>query len=328
MRPRFIYVTALIALVLCGCASLDIGKSLERANQATASVTGGKLILIQTNEQREAKWLAVNQLLGQPLNQNDAVQLALMNSPALQALLAQNLASQASALQLGRIANPSLVFERLRLGDELELGRLLSFGLLDLLTLPKRQALAARDVEAAQIRLASDVVGAVMQVRQAWVMAVAAQQSTIYAQQVADSAKAGADLAGRMQAVGNFNKLTSAKHYLTYADATTQLALAQAREQSTREVLIRQVGLVDAQAAALKLPERLPDLPKAPLDPDAIAKQATPQRLDITLAKLALESAGAAQGLTQITSLTDVEIGLRRDSVTDTATGTARAYWV
>lgn len=322
MKPRLISLAALTVALLSGCASLDIGKSLERANQTTASMTDGKLALLQTNEQREAKLQAANRLLLQPLSQNDAVQLALMNSPALQALLAQNLAGQAAALQLGRIANPALGFDRLRLGDELELGRLLSFGLVDLLTLPKRQTLAAREVDAAQLRLASDVVGAVVQIRAAWVMAVAAEQSSRYAAQVSDSASAGAELASRMQSVGNFSKLEQAKYHLMYADSTARLALAQARVQSTRESLIRLLGLTDVQASMLKLPERLPDLPKEPIDANSMTQKTLVERVDIGLAKAELASAATAQGITNVTSLTDVQLGLRRNSVSSPTAGT------
>jgi outer membrane protein TolC len=324
MKPRSLHLLVIAAALLSGCASLDIGKSLERANQATASVTDGNLVLLQTNEQRDTKLKAASSLLANPLSQNDAVQLALMNSPALQALLAQNLAGQANALQLGRIANPTLAFERLRLGDELELGRLLSFGLMDLLTLPRRQTIAKREVEAAQLRLASDVVGAVAQIRAAWVMAVAAEQSSRYAQQINESAEAGADLASRMQAVGNFSKLEQAKYHLTYANSTTRLALARANVQTMREALVRLLGLTDAQAAKLKLPERLPDLPKAPIDEATIANKTLEERMDIGMAKADLASTAAAQGLANLTSLTDVELGIRRDSVTDTAAGTSQ----
>ena len=41
-------------------------------------------------------------------------------------------------------------------GDELELGRLLSFGLLDLLTLPQRQGVARRSIARAQLQLTAD----------------------------------------------------------------------------------------------------------------------------------------------------------------------------
>ena len=253
---------------------------------------------------------------------DNAVQLALSNSPAVQTLLAQSWADMAQAQQGGRIANPVFTLERLRLGDELEIGRLLSFGLLDLLTLPRRQAIAQDQVAQARVQLAANVVDQVTQVRQAWVRAVGAQQSVQYAKQVQTSAQASAELARRMQQVGNFNKLQRARQQVFYADATAQLAASQHAATAAREALTRQLGLTDAQAAQLKLPERLPDLPKMPKPPEAVNTNAPEQRLDIQIARHQLDAAGKAQGLALLNSLVDVELGLRRDTIFDNAAGT------
>ncbi len=308
-------------IVLSGCASVNFDNSLAKTNEDAASFTQGKLALAQTHAQRDARERTAAELLKQPLAQSDAVQLALINSPALQAMLAENWANAANAAQSGRIANPIFAFERVRLGDELDLGRVLSFGLLDLLTLPQRYASAQRGIAQSQLRLSSDVIEQVTQVRQAWVKAVAAQQSLSYARQVVDSAQAGAELARRLQAVGNFNKLARARQQAFYADAATQLAGAQHMVTSAREELTRLLGLTDAQANQLKLPERLPDLPKAPRDPAEVSRLASAARLDIRMAQLAFEAAGKAQGLSFVTSLTDIDLGIIRNTVFDSEEG-------
>ena len=323
--PRVKLVATAISLaVLTGCASVNFDQSIAKTNQDATDFTAGRLTLAQTNEQRDASKRTAAELLKQPLGQSDAVQLALVNSPALQAMLAENWASAANAAQSGRIANPLFTFERLRIGDELELGRLLSFGLLDLLTLPQRNAIAQRRIAQGQLRLTSDVIDQVTQVRQAWVKAVGAQQSLIYARQVFDSAEASAELARRMQAAGNFNKLARARQQVFYTDAATQLAGAQHMATSTREELIRLLGLTDAQADQLKLSERLPDLPKAPRDPAEVSKVASAARLDIRIAQSAFEAAAKAQGLNLLTSFTDIELGIRHDTKFDDAAGTKK----
>jgi uncharacterized cupredoxin-like copper-binding protein len=82
---------------LSGCASLNFDQSLAKTNQDTADFTGGKLELAQSKEQRSAQEKKAAQFLAQPLSQSDAVQLALVNSPALQAMLAQNWTEAANA---------------------------------------------------------------------------------------------------------------------------------------------------------------------------------------------------------------------------------------
>ena len=309
------------ALVLGGCASVNFDQALVEANQTTHSFSQGKLELSRSQAQRESRQRLTEQLLDQPLSMDDAVHLALANSPAVQSLLAQSWADLAAATQAGQIGNPVFTFERTHFKDEFELARLLSIGLLDLLTLPQRQAISRNQVSAARVQLSAAVVGQVGQVRQAWVRAVAARQMLEYAGQVTRTAQASAELAKRMQQVGNFTKLQRAREHVFYADAAAQLASAQHAATAAREELIRQLGLDDTQSPLLKLPERLPDLPKQPRAPAEVSTAATQQRLDVQLARLQLDGAGKSQRLSLLSSLVDVELGVRHDTVFDTATG-------
>ena len=323
MRPPLqIASIALAAAFLAGCASVGVDDALKETNSSASQFTGGKLELSRTEEQREARAALSQELLGKPLSQDDAVRLALANSPALQALIAQAWADIAAANQTGRLPNPVFTFERLRLGDELEIGRLLSFGLVDLILLPQRLSISRSQAAQAQVQLSGAVVDQVTQVRQAWVRAVAARQSLQYAEQVKESAEASAELARRMQLVGNFSKLQRARQQVFYADATTQLATARHADTSAREELVRALGLDDAQADRLKLPERLPDLPKAPRAASEVAASGTEQRLDVQQARAQLDLAGKSQGISLLSTIIDVEAGIRRDTVFDNAEGT------
>jgi outer membrane protein TolC len=316
-------ISIAVLAVLSGCASVNIDQSIDRTNSETRSVSGTSAQLLRTTEAKTSRDNQVTELLTSPLSQQDAVQLAIINSPALQTLLAERWGDMAQAAQSGRIANPMLSLERVRFLDELEFGRLLAFGFLDLLTLPQRNKIAAARMAQVELQITSDVVSLISQVRMAWVASVAASESLKYAKQVYESAQASAELAKRMQSVGNFNRLQRARQQVFYADAAAQLLSAQQTATATRESLIRLLGLKDKQINALKLPERLPDLPKAFLTPEAISKALTNQRLDVRMAQSQFDAASKSQGLTLLTSLTDVEIGVRRDTVKDTALGTS-----
>ncbi|NPC55612.1 TolC family protein [Caenimonas soli] len=309
------------ALLLAGCASVDLDQSLRETNEAARDFAQGRVELSRTAEQRHARDQLSRQLLAEPVSMDEAVQLALANSPGFQALLAQGWADLAAANQTGRIANPVFTFERMRLSNELELGRLLSIGLLDLLTLPQRQVISRNQQAQAKLQLTAAVVDQVSRVRQAWVRAVSAQQTLGYAEQVQRAAHASAELARRMQQVGNFTKLQRARQHAFYADATAQLASAQHAATVAREELVRLLGLDDAQAGSLKLPGRLPDLPKEPRAAAEVSTAAMQQRLDWQMARLQLDAAGRSQGLTLLNSLVDVELGARHDTVFDNAGG-------
>jgi outer membrane protein TolC len=314
-RSTRLAVAAAAVMLLAGCATVDIDQAVQETNRAASGFTNDKLELSRTEQQRQARKALSDQLLTKPLSMEDAVHVALTNSPALQALIAQSWSEMAAANQAGRIANPVFTFERLSEGHEAEIGRLLSIGLLDLLTLPRRQSIARNQEEQAKTQLSITVVEQVSQVRRDWVRAVAAQQTLRHAEQVKQAAQAGAELARRMEQAGNFTKLQRARQQAFYADATTQLAFAQQLATSTREELARVLGLDDAQWALLKLPERLPDLPSAPRGAADVTTAALQQRLDVQLARLQLEIAGKAQGLSLLNSLIDMELGIRHDTV-------------
>ena len=327
---RIFRLTALAAasLALAGCASVNFDREVQGANDtanASSAFTQGKLELSRTAQQAQARAKLSSELLASPLGMNEAVQLALANSPAVQTLLAQSWADMAQASQTGRMANPIFNFERVRSGDELELGRLLSFGLLDLLMLPRRMEISQGQMAQARVQLSANVVEHVTQVRQAWVRAVAAQQSLEYARQVNRSAQASAELARRMQQVGNFNKLQRARQQSFYADSAAKLASSQHAGTAAREELVRLLGLSDAQAVQLKLPKRLPELPKEPRQAASVNASSAEQRLDVRMARQQLDNAGRSQGLNLIESLVDVELGIRRDTVFDNAEGTKSA---
>jgi outer membrane protein TolC len=314
----------LASLVLCllsGCATVDFRDSVTRSNREAAEFTKGDLRLAETDQERSAHSDATAALLRHPLSQDDAVRLALLNSRALQALLAGNWVTATGAAQVGRIPNPLLTFSRIRLGDEIDIERTLAFGLLDLLTLPQRYSLAQRNIERSRVTLTADVVEQVTKVRRAWINAVAAQQNHVYARQVLESAEASGELARRMQAAGNFSKLARARQQVFYADAATAAANAQHRAVAAREELVRLLGLSTAQAVELKLPERFPDLPATPRESAEIGASAAQERLDIRIAQLEFQSASAAQGLNVLTSITDIEVGVRRDTKKDRTEG-------
>jgi outer membrane protein TolC len=313
-RRRFSLLLLLGALVLSGCAQVPFDQTVAKTNHAAAEFTEGHLRLVTTPEDRLAAKQLTAELLQQPLSQKNAVHLTLVHSPALQSLLAESWAKTERTLQSARITNPLFSLTRLRFAGELDIERVLSFGLLDLLTLPERQQIAQQQIDTAQLRLTAEVIQRVTQVRTAWVAAVAAQQRMIYAKQVVDSAQASAELALRMQRAGNFNKLAWANQQTFFMDAVTQQASAQQKMTATREALVRLIGLSDDEASQLRLPERLPDIPRTPRDPKEVSQLAGNERLDIRIAQSAFNAAAKAQGLNQVTSLVDIELGIRRDT--------------
>lgn len=313
-------------VLLAGCATRDASRVVAEAGVDMESFVGARATLASgVNEgQQTERRAAVDLLLAAPVDSSAAVRLALLQSPALQALLAERAADVLDAAQSARAPNPTLSYERLRAGSEVEIGRALSFGLLELLLWPQQRRIAAERERAARLRLSGDLVDRITAVRQAWVEAVAASQSEAYARQVLASAEASAELARRMESVGNFNRLTRARQEAFQADAVVAMAEATQAAVATRERLVRLLGLDDAQAVRLQLPAQLPETPLEPRAAADVATQAGLQRLDVRLAEAAWRAARAERGRERMASVTDLEAMIRRDTNFDEADG-ARA---
>ncbi|MBC3869684.1 TolC family protein [Undibacterium oligocarboniphilum] len=303
------------AWLLTACSSFQPEQAIGQINQDLAAMTQSRLRLAQYPGQMAQLRASADELLQQELTQPAAVSVALANSPAMQAMLAQYWADGAAAVQSGNPVNLWFRFERSRLPDELDIARAISVGLLDLLTLPQRKSIAQSRLQQTRLQLSMDVVDRLAQVRAAWVKAVAAQQALLYAQQVSELAEAGAELAQRMRKTGNFSTLQAARQQAFHADAATQLAAARHRQFAAREVLVRLLGLDEKQQQQLRLPSHLPELPAAPVAAGQLAATASQTRLDVRLAQAQFENAMRQQGLNSITSLTDLELTVKRDTV-------------
>lgn len=311
-----------VCISLSACSTVNMNHELDTVNGQYEAFTAGDAQLHFTAADQSKATEQADALLQKPLDLNSAVKVALLNSPAFQKVLAMHWVQATAAAQSGRLANPMFSFERLASVDELELTRTLSFGLLDVLTYPLRQSLAARNVKLEQLKLAAAVVDQVSMVRKAWVMAVSARQMAAYSKQVLDNAEIVADLARRLQAAGNYSRYEGLREQVFYAQAAADFAVMQNKASQAREGLVRALGLSNEQVALLKLPERLPDLPKQPLPPGDWGANALQTRLDVQLAKAGFDYAAKAQGVGRLSSFTDVELGLRRKTIFSDSNGT------
>jgi outer membrane protein TolC len=306
--------TLLLAVLASGCASFSPDGGFAPVQQAAQARLGKDLVWSRSEAEAGLIERRVQELLAQPLTADAAVQLALLNNRGLQARFEELGIGEAELVQASRLPNPGFSFGRLRQGDEVELERSLHVGLARLLAWPLVSQIESRRLAQRRSEVTMNVLTLAAQTRQAWVQAVAAEESVRYMQQVRQVAEASAELARRMEAVGNFNKLSRAREQAFYADASLGLARAEMARHTSRERLIRLLGLWGAQTT-FTLPERLPDLPAAlPPQPD-IERTALAQRLDVQAARLGTEQLARNLGLTRATRFVNVlELGLVRNS--------------
>jgi outer membrane protein TolC len=303
--------------VLGGCASFSPDGGFSAVEQVTKDRVGKEVRWARSDADRDSIDMRVSELLAKPLTVDDAVQVALLNNRGLQATFQELGIAEADLVQAGRLPNPGFAFARKTQGSALEIERLFVFNLAHLIAIPLVKEVESRRFAQTQALVTLQVLSLAADTRKAYFNAVAAEETVRYTRQVMRAADASAELARRMEQVGNFNKLQRAREQSFYADAALNVARAEQAQRSTRERLTRLLGAWGAQSQ-FTLPERLPDLPKSTIDLPDLEQVALEQRLDVRGARLFAEQTAKNLGLTRTTRLVNVlEFGVIRNSFSD-----------
>ena len=304
----------LLVLGLAGCATFSEDARFSPVEKAVKDRTGADTKWTRSEEGADSVRARVKELLAKPLGPTEAVQIALLNNPGLQAGYAEVGIAEADLVQASRWSGPTFSFARLRRHDEVEIERGVFFDVLGLLTIPLSRRAQESRLQAVQNRAAVEGLRVALDTRKAWFHAVAARETAKYMAQVKETAEASAELARRMAEVGNFPKLTYAREQAFYAETTAQLARARHGELAARERLARLMGLW-GDDLKLELPERLPELPKAAREGGDLEAQALAQRLDVQGARRDTESLARSLGLTKVTRFVNLlEVGVLNNS--------------
>jgi len=298
-RLRITAVGCLVAgMLLGGCASFSTDGGLGEVDRLTRERIGQTAPVPRNDTEARAAREQVAALLKQPLTPDAAVEIALLNSPDLQARLADVAIAEANLVQAGRLRNPSFSFSRRSNSETVTIERAIIINIASALVIPLALDIEKRQFAQAQLIAATHVVQTAAAARQAYFRAVAAQQRVRYFEQVQMAAEASAELARRMQSAGNFSALRRMREQAFSADAVTELARAQHLAVVERENLIRVLGLWGA-STAFTLPDRLPDLPAAPTELPEAERVAVERRLDVQVARKNMESVEASLGLSR-----------------------------
>jgi outer membrane protein TolC len=311
--PSPLVLAVISTLLLGGCASFSKDGGFDAVQSAAQSRLQKDVVWSRDDAARAQAQARVDQLLAAPLSVDDAVQIALLNNPGLQAAFNTLGIAEADRVAAGRLPNPGFSIGRLTRGAEVEWERSLHFNLARLLTMPMRIEIEQRLFEQTRRGLVMNVLRLAADTRKAWIIAVTTNQTAQYQQQAMEAAEAGAELARRMAQVGNWSKLRQAREHAFYADAALAVARAEAAKVQARERLVRLMGLDSADA--LKLPDRLPALPESLPAMSNVEQQAMDTRLDLQTAKLQTAALAKNLGLTRSTRLINVlELGVINNS--------------
>ena len=291
---------ALLVLAIAGCATLSNDRGFGPVAATVQQRTGAKAQWTRTEADRDAVKSVVAERLARTLTAEDAVQIALVNNPGLQASYAELGIGEAELVRAGRLPNPRFSFSRISNSQSLEIERKFAVDIVGILLMPITSKIEAGRFQATQTAVASEALRVAAETRRAYFMAVAASESVRYYEQVLLAAGASSELARRMVEAGNWSRLAQAREQVFHADATAQLTRAKQNAVAERERLARLLGL-GSGPAAIKLPDRLPDLPASPRAISNVEARILEDRLDVRMARQGLDATGYALELTKAT---------------------------
>ena len=289
--------TILISLVMTACTSIPKDGGISNV----ASILDGKLNsgveLPNSANENQFTREDVNRLIAEPLSLTDAERLSVGLNPMMKVKLYKVGIAEADYAQAGRMENPGFSYGRFT-GQDYDASILFDIG--GVILMPLKRKLEARRLETARYQAASDVLEHIANTRRSWINAVAAKQQTALMLKALESAEAGNNLTRQMSALGHSSVIEAADSEIFLSDMRTALSRQQLAEGAAREGLIRQLGLWGQQARLLKLPDRLPELPKNSIDIESIEGQAIENRLDVRMANMNIEGLAKNLKLTRL----------------------------
>ena len=296
-----------LALLVAGCASVNPGPAFSDVQQTVQARTGEKIAWRQNSADDRAADEAVARLLKKNLSANDAVQIALLNNPTLQAMYEEIGLSQADLVQAGLLKNPEFSsITRFPSGTpdglaDVELSVAQDF--LDLLTLPLRQKVAATQLEQTKLTVGNDVLNLVSDVKEAYYTLQARQQLLHGLEQVREINQTSADLARQQNEAGTLNELDTEKQTVLYTQSRADIGQTGVEIAADREKLNRLMGLSGTQLD-WKIADALPKIPAKRFSAEQLESVALANRLDVGAAREQVEKLQQAYGMSKATRFT------------------------
>ncbi|MEO7300460.1 MAG: TolC family protein [Verrucomicrobiota bacterium] len=285
-----VFLLAALPLLIAGCTTTNPKAALDDVN---------KIIEARLGQQTSAMGNeTVNALLQTNLTAQSAVAIALLNNKSLQAEFQEIGISQAELAQAARLNNIKLMGSW-RFPDRppsiVDTEYSVAGDFLNLLMLPARKKIAARNLEQTKLRVADEVLKLAAETQEAFYTVQGRAQFGQRIALIVEVNDAAADFAQRQYDAGNINSLELHNQQAATAQARFDLAQTKAQLSVGRERLNRLLGLSGAQTKWTMV-EELPPLPEKELPVENVEALAVQQRLDLQAMKTQMESiAGALQ---------------------------------
>lgn len=304
-------------LLLSGCSTLSQEEVFNEIKKETSAKQTSELVWIKNHSDEEAIREKVALLLKEPLTQDNAVRIALINNRALQQVYEEVGISHSELVQAGLMSNPLLGYSVGRGGGKTTTTLSLDIAFLDLLWIPLRRELGGISLEQTKYRVGDEVLKMARDTKKAYQDAkVTAEQVVLY-RGLLQSYEVSLQLAVRQYTAGNLSKRDYLKMQEMYAHARVEAIKLNHANATARETLNRLLGLYGQQTDYM-IDTKAGKLPTTILEEQGLESKAVSQRLDMAAVLKEVDYAATDAGFTQKTRFLDeAEISLESEKSTD-----------
>jgi cobalt-zinc-cadmium efflux system outer membrane protein len=308
-------VSGLILLLLTGCATVDPQPEFSRAGEFIRQSTGQGSV--EPEQEEESLQQRVSEILSDGLTIEEAVELALLNNPELQAAWMDIGMAKADLIQAGLLSNPTLgVSLRFPAGGglaNLEAG--LAQNIADLWQIPSRKQAASRALDRTILDLARRATLLATDAETAYYEAAGAEQLLAIRQENLDITRELLDMSLARQRAGAAGQLDINLSRSMALDAELAHQAARLARSNAMRQLAKTLGVTDV-ADQIILQTEIGDPPAAPPSAEELIGTALVSRLDVQAARQTVEAAAARLELEYARVFPNVEFGvaLERDA--------------
>jgi cobalt-zinc-cadmium efflux system outer membrane protein len=320
--------TAWIAIALAGAGCASVSRDAGIADVGAMAKQGlGRQIQFRTGGKEDGQVDArVKALLQEELTPESAVEIALLNNPALQVTFADLGIAQAELVQAGLLRNPTFGASAgfpsgsgsspsgSGANSNVSFRFSLSQDLLDLLTLPLRKRVAGQQFEQAKLRVGDASLRLAGEAREAYFALAAAEQMGEMLGTIVEAQRASAEFSSKLREAGNVRALDLEMEIDAYETARATFARAQTEAVLARERFARILGVWGEQLK-FKL-ALLPELPPGEAPLEHLETLALERRLDVQSARREVEAisyAASLQGSTRFFPAVQVGVDMEKD---------------
>jgi len=303
---------------LSGCASVSAKGGFQDVQSVVKSRSGHRTHWNQGSSEDEWVQETVKAMLDEKLSVDEAVQIALLNNPTLQAEYEELGIAQADLVQAGLLSNPIFSGSWLEPTGQGTTNTDLSIeqNFLDLLFLPLNRKMAKEQLIQVKHLVGNSLLKFTSEVRTAYYEYQADNQMYGLHEKYMQAAEAAAELAKRQFDAGNISPIDLAKRKADYHELRLKLIQIKTEIRSKAETLSRLMGLSESDYD-WQIKDTLPLLPEQNLQIDHLEELAIKQRLDLAAARQEIEIVKRGLTIAKFGFLSSLDIGVHTEEDTD-----------